>query len=923
MTEVTTQIFGTRARVAMWACLAALVLGLCVAAPASSAVSIQSFNTNSTNTEAGNHPDLSATFVLEDPGEPESAESVAVNIPRGVFGNPNAIVPCQQAYFALMECTQSSQAGYITIRARHEGDPNFLLGTAPVYVVSPRPDKEPARLAFYTPIVNIGINIPIHLRTADDYGLRMTVDGIPQSVPVASASLIVWGVPAALENDNYRFRKGSPGNPAGCPGEASALCASQGGNAPNPAGILPKPLVNNPSDCTGEPLVSVLEVRSYQDPGTVSKATATYPETTDCEKQNFKPVLNMALTTDETDSPSGMDMILKGAQFLGVAAMPSPIKAATVELPVGLSVNPDAADGQTACADAQARFDSEGPAQCPDTSKIGTFEIESPALDTPLGGAMYIGEPKPGNQYRLFMIASGYGINAKMVADVQPDPVTGQVKFVVDDLPQVPFETFRVHLFASDRGLLATPTHCTIYNVESSFEPWNDRLSPQPSRPVFSLGSGPIGRPCPNVIRPFSPRLVAGMSNPSAGGFSSFHLKLDRDDGDQYLADLGFKMPPGFTGYLRGIGYCPETSIASAAQRLGRSEQAQPSCPPSSFVGSTNVAAGPGGHPFNAVGRMYLAGPFKGGSLSLVAVTPALAGPYDYGTVVVRVALHVDPRTAQVTAVSDRVPHIIGGIPIRMRSIQVNIDRPNFTINPTSCRNFLIDSQGIGDQGTLSPFSSPFHAVNCASLDFKPRMTIRQLGKRGQTRRSKNPRLRFDLFTRNGDANLKSLAVTLPKAFAIDQRHLGNICSKAQLEAELCKGRQPIGNAWVKSPLLDERLSGPAYAVSGFGKLPRVAFILDGQVRLVPQAESKSVRNGHLRTTVPVIPDAPVGHFRLNLLGGNKGYLVNTRSLCSFPPVATLEFSGQNGRRHTERVRVKTPCGKQKRKAKRSVHRGP
>jgi hypothetical protein len=387
---------------------------------------------------------------------------------------------------------------------------------------------------------------------------------------------------------------------------------------------------------------------------------------------------------------------------------------------------------------------------------------------------------------------------------------------------------------------------------------------------------------------------------------------LDRDDGDQFLGDLNFRMPPGFTGSLRGISYCPEAAIAQAAQNLGRSEQATPSCPAASQIGTTNVAAGPGSHPFHAVGKMYLSGPLQGAPLSLSAITPALAGPYDYGVVVVRVALHVDPLTAQVSAVSETMPQIIGGIPIRMRSIQVNIDRPNFTINPTNCNPFTVDSQGIGDQGTVTDFSSYFHAVNCRSLGFKPRMTIRRLGARKQSRRNKNPRLRFDLWTRAGDANLRRVGVTLPKAFAIDQRHLGNLCSRSQLEAELCEGRQPIGTAWVRTPLLDGRLSGPAYAVSGFGNLPRVAFILDGQVTLIPQGESSSVRNGHLKTVVPVIPDAPIGHFRLDLYGGKRGYLINTRNLCSSPAVAEISYVAHSDRKRTQRVRAATGCGGQR-----------
>jgi hypothetical protein len=366
-------------------------------------------------------------------------------------------------------------------------------------------------------------------------------------------------------------------------------------------------------------------------------------------------------------------------------------------------------------------------------------------------------------------------------------------------------------------------------------------------------------------------------------------------------------MPPGFTGDLRGIPYCPEASIAAAARNAGRTEQAFPSCPTSSLIGTTNVAAGPGSHPFHAFGRMYLAGPFKGAPLSLAAVTPALAGPYDYGTQVVRVALHIDPQTAQVTAISDTVPAIIGGVPIRMRSIQVNIDRPRFTINPTNCSAMSVDSQGIGDQGTIANFSSSFHAVNCRSLPFRPKMTVRLLGK--DTRRARNPQLRFELRTRPGDANIKSIAVTLPKAFAIDQRHLSNICSRTQLVSESCAGRQPIGTVETRTPLLDAPLAGPAYAVSGFGNLPRLAFILDGQVRLIPQAESTSVNGGHLKTVVPVVPDAPIGYFRLNVFGGKRGYLINTRDICRKQPSVEISYIAHSGKTRSEAVKVRAPCG--------------
>jgi hypothetical protein len=893
---------------------AALSFALLAVTPALASEAITSFETSTSTTLAGGHPDLSTSFSLESPGEPEAARNVVFNAPEGLFGNPNALFKCTSSDFALDQCPSNSQAGLITVYANYKGNPNFLLGTAPIFGLEPL-GEQTALFAFIVPTLNIPINIPVAVRTGTDYGLRFTVSNITQVTPLAAADLTFWGFPAEENHDGERFPKGAPGEPSNCAASADASCIG----TPVPASVPVRPFTDNPTTCTGEPLTSTIEVQTYQDPENPSRAEASYPATTGCDLEVFNPVLYASPTTNETDTPSGLNLELSAPQFLGFAASPSQIRSATVTFPPGFTINPDAADGQTSCPDALANFGSEGPANCPDNAKIGTFAIGTQALDGPLTGSLYIGEPQPGNQYRLFLIASGFGINAKLVGSFKPDPQTGQLTAFFEDLPQVPFESFQLHLFASDRGLMATPTRCTIYSVQAHFFPWNATLADQESSQIFSLDAGPNGTPCPGQLRPFHPRLVAGTSTPVAGSFSDFTLKLDRDDGDQFLGDLNFRMPPGFTGDLRGISYCPEGAIVAASNNAGRSEQAVPSCPASSQVGTSNVAAGPGSHPFHAVGKMYLSGPFKGAPLSLVAVTPALAGPYDYGVVVVRVALHIDPLTAQVSAVSDTVPSIIGGIPIRMRSIQVNIDRSSFTINPTNCSAFSVDSQGIGDQGTVTDFSSYFQAVNCARLPFRPKMTMRQLGRKN-TRRGTNPQLQFDLTTRPGDANIKSLSVTLSSAFAIDQRHLGNICSEKELAEKQCAGRTPIGKASTMTPLLDQPLSGPVYAVSGSGGLPKLAFILNGQVNLVPRAETRTISKGgagRLQTTVPVVPDAPIGHFSLTVFGGKTGYLVNTRDICTNRPVTKIDYTAQNGKTRSEAAKVKAACGKQSKRAKR------
>jgi hypothetical protein len=893
-----------RAVRAVLAMALSLTAVMALALPAQASEAIDSFSASISTTQAGGHPDFQTEFALHSPGVPEAASEVVLNLPEGMFGNPNAITPCTSADFALTQCPTASQAGIVTIRARYEGESSHLFGTAPVFDVESQSEEETARFGFIVPSLNIPISVPVAVRTGSDYGLRLSVSGLSQEIPLASAKMTIWGFPAAPIHNSERFAKGAPLAPAGCPGLEDASCAGS-----HEAGLSQHPLIDNPTVCTGQPLELTLEARTYQDPGNSTEAQTTLPAMTGCEKLNFYPALNAQTTTNETDAPSGLDLELHAQQFESFAFSPSQIRSATVTLPDGLTINPDAADGQTACSDAQANFGTETPAHCPDNAKIGTVELDTPALNGPLPGSLYFGEPKPGNQYRIFLVADGFGIHAKLVGELHPDPQTGQVTATFTDLPQVPFESFNFHIFASQRALLATPTQCATYSVDSEFVPWNSVLAPQTSTPNFGLSSGPNGTPCPGQIRPFQPSLVAGTSIPLAGAFSNFHLKLDREDGNQFLGDLNFTMPPGFTGSLRGIAYCSEAAIAAAAQNSGRGEQASPSCPASSQIGTTNVAAGPGTHPFHAVGRIYMAGPLQGAPLSLAAITPALAGPYDYGVEVVRVALHIDPLDAHVIADAEPVPSIIGGVPIRLRSIQVNLDREHFTINPTNCSSFAIASQGIGDQGTAADFSSYFHAVNCGTLGFKPKMTIKQLGGSKATGRSKNPGLRFTLKTRKGDANIKRVAVTMPKAFAIDQSHLGNICSKAQLANERCAGRRAIGKVVTKTPLLDQPLRGPAYAVSGFGKLPHVVFILDGQVTVMPEAESSSVNGGHLKTVVPVVPDAPVGEFRFDLFGGKTGYIVNTRSLCKGKPVVSVKFKGQNGKSLTQKIQTKTACG--------------
>ncbi len=461
-------------RIAIRSLLLGLAIAAAVVAPASAEQTIESFSSTVSSTAAGGHPDIVTSFRLASPGQPEAARQVVFNMATGYFGNPNAATRCTSLDFALDGCPSGSQVGLITVHAKVGADPDKLLGTAPIYDLVPQNAEQTALFAFVLPTLGIPINIPVAVRTGGDYGLRFSVSGISQVTPLAAADLTFWGYPALPSHDGQRFPRGTPGAPPSCPGVVDTSCLT----GSTPAAITVRPLIDSPSLCAGGLSVD-LAVETYQDPGHFSHEGSSIPPTTDCRKPSFLPVIQINPTTAEADAPSGLDLELQTHQQLDAAITPSQIRSAVVSLPEGLTINPDAADGQSACADSQANFNTELPAACPDSSKIGTFSIGTPALDGPLPGSVYIGDPKPGDQYRLILAADGFGVHVKLIGSIKPDPVTGALTAELVDLPQVPFESFNLHLFASDRGLLATPTQCAFHASRARFTAWNDLLPQQ------------------------------------------------------------------------------------------------------------------------------------------------------------------------------------------------------------------------------------------------------------------------------------------------------------------------------------------------------------------------------------------------------------------------------------------------------------
>ena len=938
-----------RSRVLLLALLATAVS--CSALPvagAGAATPIESFATLPSTTEAGGHPDVAFSFKVSnqqyapDPCScKQDAKNIVVNLPTGLIGNPHSTPQCTIAEFASEECPVDSQVGLVeAFFSDTAGNGGLTEGSflAPVFVLQPPPGRVALfafKTLFFTPDF-----ISIDDRTDSDYGIEATVTAIDHFTPLSFARTVFWGVPASPVHDFLRwgFAQGTYALNSTCdrednrstddPATVYGWCRESGsvkpiGSAPGgPGGPVSSsspeiPFFQNPTVCGATSLATSLDILSY-DKGE-SHADSPYPATSDCGQLTFNPSQAIAPTTTAADSPSGAEFRLTVPQFESpTVPSPSELRGADVTLPPGFALAPNVMNGKTTCSDAEARFGTREAAQCPENSKIGTIVVESPVLPGPLPGGAYLGEPQPGNRYRLFLVFDGFGVHAKIAGTIEPDPQTGQIQLHFKDLPQAPFETFVMHIFGSERGPLATPTKCGTYQVKSVFTPWDASLSPQTSLQFFTVDQGPGGGPCPGATRPFSPGFQAASTANTAGAHTDFWVNLTREDGDQNVAGLTVKTPPGFSADLSGVPYCPQAAIEQLANPLypGTGELGgATACPAASRIGSVTAAVGAGTHPLYLPGKVYLAGPYAGAPLSLEVVIPAVAGPYDLGNVAVRAAAHVDPETAQITTVSDPFPQVVGGIPVRARQIFIHLDRQGFALNPTDCDPLSVGATVAGDEGATSTLSQHFQVANCASLRFAPRLSLKLTG---STKQAGNPALTATLTARPGEANISRAQVTLPGTELIDNAHINSPCTRVQFNegktpGEKCPPGSILGSAKAETPLLEKPLEGPIYFRStGRAGLPDVVAVLNGQIDIVLDGHVDSL-HGRLRTTFETVPDAPVRRVVLRFDGGRRGLLENSPHLCSHPFHATAMISAQNGKTANQNPVLGTPCRKHKR----------
>ena len=613
-------------------------------------------------------------------------------------------------------------------------------------------------------------------------------------------------------------------------------------------------------------------------------------------------------------------------------------------LPEGVAISSAAANGLAACTEAQMGLTSESPVhfdltspRCPDASKVGTMEVQTPMLADPLKGSVFLAAQDANpfhSRFGLYLTIDDQvqGLMLKLAGKVTADPVTGQLQATFLENPQLPFTDLRLHFFDGPNAALVNPPTCGTYTTKADLTPWSavdpahptaaETASPTSS---YDITSGPTGGKCAasKSAVPFAPTLSAGSESVKAGASTPFVLNLTRADGQQELSSLNVVTPKGLTASLKGIPYCSEAQIAAArALTKGASEQATPSCPAASRLGSVTTGAGSGSAPFYAHGNAYLSGPYKGAPLSLAIITPAVAGPFDLGNVVVRAGLYLDPVTAQITVKSDPIPQMLEGVPLRVRSVAVAMDRDKFMLNPTNCAESAVKAEALGSGGATAQMSTRYQVGACSALDFTPKLA---LNLKGGTKRNDHPALTATLTQPEGQANIGSVSVALPHSEFLDQAHIRTVCTRVQFAAKACPAGAIYGSAEAWSPLLDAPLSGPVYLRSSDNKLPDLVVALRGpdsqpiEIELAGRIDSV---NGGIRNSFELVPDAAVSKFVLKMQGGKKGLLVNSRDICKRTEKATVRMVGQNGKRADQFPKLSNSCKKKAaKKANRKARR--
>jgi hypothetical protein len=745
------------------------------------------------------------------------------------------------------------------------------------------------------------IFVDLSVRTGGDYGVTATARGLPAAEPVVSAITEIWGNPSNPVHNPHRIKIFEAENCGQI--EPGIACLAPGKERPSglPASL---PFLSNPVACGGLELEAT--AKSYDLPETFRQDALMSP-ITGCGSVSFQPSLSVVPSSRVAGAPTGLSAIMRIPQTNDVnLPATSPLKDAKVVLPEGMTISPAAADGLSGCSFTQSGYaapvsiqaeEANPPASAkyPESSRIGSATFVSPDLSQPLHGgiyqrspgeAPYLKEGEAGQLLGIWLIVDELGLHIKIPGVIKADPITGRLTTTFTDTPQVPVEEIDLEFKDGPRAPLRNPAVCGTYETSYELTPWSGNA------PVTGMAAMKITEGC--GAPGFAPTLSAGVSSPVAGAFSPLTFTLQQAANEQNLNQLEATMPLGLVAKLAGVPLCGEPQAAIR------------DCPAASQIGSVLAATGPGTNPLwlpqpgKTPTAVYLGGSYEGAPFSLIVKTPAQAGPFDLGNVIVRAAINIDPNTAQVSVKTDPIPQIIQGIPIQYRTIQVVLDRSGFMLNPTSCEPMSVTATATSVKGTVAALSNRFQVGDCASLAFKPAFSVTTSGKTSRSNgASLHVRLAYPSGSLGHQANIKTAHVELPKALPSRLSTLNHACPAAVFEQNpaSCPAESKVGFAKATTPILPVPVQGPAYFVSHGGqKFPELVSVLQGYgVTIYLRGETFISKTGITSSTFKQVPDVPVETFELDLPQGRFSALAANTDLCPGNLVMPTRFTAQNG----------------------------
>ncbi len=838
------------------------------------------------DTRAGSHPyAFNSTYEMnlqdEDeqgiyyiPAGREEIRGLTVNAPPGMVGNATAVPRCTRVEFdeggVEPACPSSTQIGELTFVLGEGGLPGqpSIGFRVPIYNLAPPPGLA---AQFGLRLLEANTFLDAGVRSGGDYGISVHINNVPER-EVAWASATFY----------------------------------------NPSSTA---FLTMPTSCS-RPLTFSASALSWRNSSVMAQASTSLLDSegepaalTGCEHLAFGPSLSVAPDTSYADTPAGLSVELSTPQeglgeLEGFAA--SNIEDTKVVLPEGVAINPGQAAGLQACQPSQDGLErlpdgeeDNGPPSCPNASKVGTDELETPLLAKPLVGSVYVLQSNPPN-LKLLVAASGEGVNVKLVGDVHLNEQTGQLSTTFQETPELPFTHFRLSFSGGAQAALSTPTNCGTYTTTSDFTPWASPFLPDvfPTS-SFAIEHGTGGGPCPSSPLPFSPQMTAGSTTDQAAGYTDFSLLLSRPDDQQRISSLQFKTPEGLLGMISKVPLCPEPQASEGT------------CSSASQVGHTVVEAGPGPYPLvvpqpgQPPAPIYLTGPYKGAPYGLSIVVPLVVGPFTLQTQVVRAKIEVDPRTARLTITTDPLPQVIDGVPADLRSIDAVIDRPEFMFNPTNCSPQSFSGTATSSEGAVAPLESHFQMGSCQSLKFDPDFEVSTSGKTSKadgaslTAKILYPNVAPGNNQASSQSNIASVKVELPKRLPSRLTTLQKACTAAQFESNPagCPADSLVGHAIAVTPVLPVPVSGPVYFVSHGGEaFPSLIMVLQGYGVTIDLEGSTFINPaGITSSTFKSVPDVPITSFELTLPEGPFSALTAVGNLCKAKLAMPTEFTAQDG----------------------------